>query len=179
MSTGIIALMIGGFVTAIVMSVLLRKTKQSLANGELRYGYFLAALGAGCLAFAAFTVGMLFVDEGMGRVTKRVLPSIAVAVGFSLAAGYCFLECFWTRGTYDSDGLSFTTAWTGKKQQRWADLTEVSFNSYIGWYVLSFRDGQKVRISALLRGHPGMLERFPNAATSWKSPPLSAQTSAD
>lgn len=158
MSEGIISILIGGFLTVVVMSVLLNGSQRSPASGELRYGHFLACLGAGCLAFAAFTLAQLMVSKGAWGLSRELVIGIA----FALAAIYCFLEYFWTRGDYDAEGLSFTTAWSGRKRQNWADLTRVSFNAYIGWYVLSFRDGRTIRLSPLLKGCAGIRERFSN-----------------
>jgi hypothetical protein len=114
-------------------------------------------LGFCCLAFVALAFSALFVDANVWEDGGELFAVIGLIVGFGSGAGYCFAEYFLTRGIYDDEGIDFYTPWTGRKAERWSDLVGVELNAQMSWYVLTFRSGNKIRISTMLSGHDGML----------------------
>jgi hypothetical protein len=44
------------------------------------------------------------------------------------------------------------------KQERWSDLVSVKLNDSANWYTLTFKSGNKIRLSRYLSGHLSALE---------------------
>jgi hypothetical protein len=158
--------------TVVVMGILLRRSRQSPPTGQLCHGYFLPLLGSACLAFVAYTIAAATLQDELWQVPSELLSAIAIVIGFSMAAAYCFIEFFFTRGHYDEKGVVFRSGWSGTTIESWDDLLALDFDPFMGWYLLRFRSGRKVRISALLLGHWGVLEQL--AARGYKTEGLQA-----
>lgn len=106
----------------------------------------------GVLALGLLYV-LVFVNHG-----GQYLP-ISLILGFLvLSTGYFIVEDTRTGGTFDEQGISFRTPWSGQKTRQWHELRELRFNGAMGWYVLKFTDGSKIRVSRLLMGHARLLE---------------------
>jgi Bacterial PH domain len=157
MSSSDISRLIGGLVAVAIVAYISAKARGSAEQGTLRYGSWVVVLGWCCFALVGLATWALFFDQDVWQERSELLSVIGLIVGFGAAAGYCFAEYFSTRGTYDDNGIDFRTPWTGRKTESWSDLTDVEFNDQANWYVLSFRDGNKIRLSKLLNGHAGVL----------------------
>src|SRR5262245_9232326 len=157
MNTSVISGLIGGLASVAICSYISAKVRGSSQQRTLRWGAWLVVLGFFCLAFVALAFSALFIDADVWVDRGELFAVIALIVGFGSGAGYCFAEYFLTRGRYDDDGVDFCTPWTGRKTERWSDLRSVELNDQMSWYVLTFRSGNKIRISTMLSGHGGML----------------------
>lgn len=157
MSSSIVSGLIGGLASVVICSYISAKVRGSAEPGALRYGAWLVVLGWCCLAFVGLAVWALFYDLDVWEKRSELLSVIGIIVGFGVGAAYCFGEYFFTRGTYDDHGIDFSTPWTGRKTESWSDLSAVEFNATANWFVLTFRSGNKVRISTMLSGHGGVL----------------------
>ena len=158
MSSSILSGLIGGLASVAICSYISAKVRGSAEQGTLRYGAWLVVLGWCCLAFVGLAVSALFYDLDVWEKRSELLSVIGLIVGFGVGAAYCFGEYFFTRGAYDRDGIDFCTPWTGRKTERWSDLVTVDFNATANWFLLTFRSGNKVRISTMLSGYGGVLD---------------------
>ena len=157
MSSSIISGLIGGLASVVICSYISAKVRGSAGQGTLRWGAWLVVLAFCCLAFVALAFSALFVDADVWEDRGELVAVIGLIVGFGFGAGYCFAEYFLTRGSYDDKGIDFYTPWTGRKTERWSDLGSVELNAQMSWYVLTFRSGNKIRISTMLGGYGGVL----------------------
>jgi len=110
-------------------------------------------LAVACLAFALLMVVVTVLDSD-----KELLVKVALCVGFGAGAFYCFGEAGFVRGSFDREGISYSTPWTGSKNEAWKDLESVALNDWAGWYTLTFKSGRKIRLSRYLGGHVSALE---------------------
>ena len=110
-------------------------------------------LGVACLAIALLPIVMTLLGND-----KEFWAKLFLFVGFGVGAAYCFGEAAFVCGTYDADGIFFSTPWTGQKNERWKDLQAVQLNDWGGWYTLTFKSGKRIRLSRLLGGHLSALE---------------------
>jgi hypothetical protein len=157
MDSSIVSGLIGGLVSVWICTYISAKVRGSPHQGTLRFGTWLVVLAWCCLSFVALAASALFIDRDVWSDRGELLAVLGLMVGFGLGAGYCFAEYFLTRGTYDGKGIDFYTPWTGRKTERWSDLSGVDFNAQSNWYVLTFRSGSKIRLSSMLGGHGGVL----------------------
>ena len=157
MSSSVLSGLIGGLASVVICAYISAKVRGSAEQGTLRYGAWLVVLAWCCLAFVALAGSALFIDRDVWVDRGELLAVLGLIVGFGSGAAYCFAEYFLTRGTYDDKGIEFRTPWTGHKSERWSDLSGAEFNAQSSWYVLTFRSGNKIRISSLLGGHGGVL----------------------
>jgi hypothetical protein len=157
MDSSVISGLIGGLASVVICAYISAKVRGSAEQGTLRYGAWLIVLAWCCLAFVALAASALFIDRDVWVDRGELFAVLGLIVGFGAGAGYCFAEYFLTRGTYDDKGIDFYTPWTGRKTERWSDLSGAVFNAQSSWYVLTFRSGKKVRLSSMLSGHGGVL----------------------
>ena len=115
-------------------------------------------LGLSCLAIVGFAIGAFFYDNDVWTDRREFFAFIALIVGFGLGAVYCLVEYFSVHGEYDDQGIEFHTPWTGTK--KWRDLQSAKFNASMSWYVLKFRSGVTIRLSNMLSGHGGVIQRI-------------------
>src|SRR5262245_45526074 len=152
--TSVISGLIGGLVAVLLTAYIAKRVGRSAAPGQLSYGPFLWGLAVVCLVLALLPIAMtLFWGH-----EKDFWAKVALAMGFGLGAIYCFGEAAFVRGTFDEDGIVFSTPWTGLKREKWKDLASVEFNSWCSWYTLTFKSGSKIRLSRYLGGHLSALE---------------------
>ena len=149
----IISGLLGGLVAVVLTTYIAKRVGKAGRPGELRHTGFMWALGCACLVLA-----LLPVAATVAGSHKDTLAKAALFLGFSLGAIYCFGEAAWVRGSFNADGISFRTPWTGMKSERWSELRSIDFVPSCGWYTLSFASGKKVRLSQYLRGHMAALE---------------------
>ena len=169
MSSSIVSGLIGGLASVVICSYISAKVRGSAEQGTLRYGAWLVVLGWCCLAFVGLAVWALFYDLDVWEKRSELFSVIGIIVGFGAGAVYCFGEYFFTRGTYDDNGIDFSTPWTGRKTESWNDLRAVDFNATANWFVLTFRSGSKVRISTMLSGHGEVLGMLDTKASELHS----------
>ncbi|MBE5315172.1 MAG: hypothetical protein H4O13_07195 [Xanthomonadales bacterium] len=152
--SAIVSGIVGGVVSVIVGAYIAKRVGRSATPGQLRYGSFMWALGLACLAFALLPVGITVLSGH----DKEFWAKAALFVGFGFGAVYCFGEAAFVRGAFDDQRLTFSTPWTGTKNEYWKGLLSIEFNGACSWYLLRFKSGKKVRFSTYLSGHVSALE---------------------
>lgn len=153
---------IGGLVAVILVGYLVRRAATSGVPGQLRHGVFLKVFA---WIMAAATVGLAYVmlfTNHRGQYGALTL----LIVGFGLGAGYLLLEAYGTRGHFNAEEISFRTAWTGQKTQRFRDLVLVEYRPRLGRFDLKFQDGTTIHLSTLIFGHALALEEAYRYLTS-------------
>jgi hypothetical protein len=149
----IITGLIGGLISVLLTVYIAKRVGRGGKPGELRFGGFMWALGAGCLAFAFLPVVVTLAGND-----KEFWAKVALFLAFGFGAVYCFGEAAFVRGTFNEEGIEYHTPWTGSKRERWSDLVSVDFVASCSWYTLTFANGKKVRLSQYLQGHMSVVE---------------------
>ena len=160
MDASIVSGLIGGAVSVALVTYLSAKLRDQPSHGTLRWGWGLFLLGSCCLAFVGLAVGALFYDNDVWTDRGEFIAVVGLIVGFGVGAVCCFLEYFLVRGAYDDQGIEFHTPWTGTKVEKWTDLESVKFSTQMSSYILRFRSGKVIRLSTLLSGHGGVIDRL-------------------
>ncbi len=152
--SSIISGLIGGVVAVALTAYIAKQVGKAGVPGQLRFGAFMWILAVACLALALLPVALtLFWNHD-----NEFWAKVALFVGFGLGAVYCFGEAAFVRGAFNEEGIVFSTPWTGLKTEKWKDLESVELNGWCSWYTLSFRSGNKIRLSRYLGGHLSALE---------------------
>ena len=142
----------------LICTYISKSVRKSEGEGELRFGTFLVVLAWFCVLLVVFAFLGFFYDEDVWEKKSEFLSILGLIIGFGIGAIYCFGEYFKVRGQFDSKRIELSTPWTGRKLESWDNLNDVKFNSFANWYVLSFKSGNKIRLSNLLSGHGEVLE---------------------
>jgi len=149
--SGTIGGIIGGIVSIILCGYVSSKISHKSNDGQLKFGLLISSLFWMCLLIVgACLYGLFFADINLER---DLYPIVGLIVGFGLGAIYSYGEAFKVHGQYNENSIQFYTPWTGHKDELWVNLDKVKFNSTDNWYTLSFKNGAKIRLSALLGGH--------------------------
>ena len=151
--SAVVSGLIGGVVAALLTTYVAKRVGKAGAPGQLKYGPFLWVLGVACLGFA-----LLPILSTLAGHNREFWAKFALTICFGLGGLYCLAEAALVRGSFNDEGIVFSTPWTGLKDERWKDLTAVEFNAWCYWYVLTFKSGKKIRLSQYLGGHVSALE---------------------
>ena len=54
--------------------------------------------------------------------------------------------------------INFCTPWSGCQKHRWGEITKVTYNRSLQWYVFHTKDKRKMRFSENLTGINGLLK---------------------
>jgi len=155
-----VGILFTGIFGAVAAYLLVRGLKKRISagagDGSLGYASIVLAAGWLLVIFAAILGNSMF----MGPSATPDLPR-SVLMGVLGAAGVAVLfQGVLTRGWYDASGIRYKSAFGGKVDELWRDLRTVHYNKPCGWYVLTFRSGKKIRLSLLMNGHGGVLQRL-------------------
>lgn len=96
-----------------------------------------------------------------GTTSVTHSSSIIALVLMVLAKLYAMtylLSYFFTRGSFNDEGISFYSIWRGQRDEKWDNLVELAYDKDETYYVLKFENGTKIRISILIKGHPDLLK---------------------
>ena len=150
---------LGGILTAVIVGHFISKAESVETYGKLHFGKFTLVLSVCCFVFSAFMLWVwIYVNHG-----GQDIPIALLFICFSTGSIYTFFECFYTKGSYDKNGLNFKSPWQGSRIYSWKDLLYIDFNDILNWYILEFNDGKKIRISSYMHGQNGLfklLEEF-------------------
>jgi len=160
MVLGIVSGLLGGAIAVALLTYFSTRIRNNAVDGTLRYEWWFALLGMACLAFVAFAVGAISYYGAAFDNNSEFFSAIGIIIGFGVAAVYCFGEYFLVRGVYDDEHIDFYTPWTGRKIERWCDLESATFNRLMKWYVLRFKSGNSIRLSNLISGYGGVLDKL-------------------
>lgn len=149
--------LIAGAAVASVFTYYAGRASDARQPGELKFGSLIKGLGLVCLIIP---VGSLLVFlSGNYQVGKpgETAALLGLSLGFGVLAIYTLAEGFLVRGSYDESAISFSSPWSGRKNEKWEDLESVEFNRLCGWYELKFRSGNVIRLSSYLGGRRHLL----------------------
>lgn len=148
--------LLGAYLTWYVISRGISKASEAETEGKLFFGGLLfgLALVSGLVTLLMIWV-LFFVEHGGQEVPILFLISM-----FGSSAVYCWLEYVWTKGFINNEGLGFQSIWQGRRYYTWQELVSVKYNNSCYWYVLTFKNGKKVRISVYLHGFIDVLEKL-------------------
>lgn len=108
------------------------------------------AMGIGFIAGAGAAL-FAFVTDDAPAVSKRSWNYLVLALlfvrGLWVTAAYCFV-----RHELSDEGMQFKRSFRPSATFNWNDVEHVAFNERFGWYRITLRSGNKVRISCLLIG---------------------------
>lgn len=155
-SGGMASGVIGGMIAAVLLAYFSRRAAFAGAPGQLRFGWAMRGLGALC---ALATLGLAYIMSFTDHRGQYVSLSILIAI-CALFTVYTLGETYGTKGTFDSAGIAFRSPWAGLRTQQWSDLVGVRLRPSMSWWVLTFRDGSKIRLSTWLEGHGAVLEHI-------------------
>lgn len=110
-------------------------------------------IALGIVAFAI--IGLIIVDN-IWDDPAGLYSAIVLIIGFGIGSIYLFGEYFNTHGIYTSEWIMFHSPWTGTKLEKWTDLKTINYESSYSWFVLTFEDEKKIRLSAYLGGLDGL-----------------------
>lgn len=147
--TSVVTGLIGGAIAVVLTAYIAKRVGSSGQPGQLRFGPFMWGLGVAAVAFAIFPIAITLLAGHDRDFWAKVL----IFVGSSIGGIYCFLEAALVRGSFNEEGIRFVTPWTGEKQEKWSDLVSVELNEGCNWYILTFKNGVKIRLSRYLNGH--------------------------
>ncbi len=156
MSRAIIIGLIGATIAYVVMIGVAKSRKHS-ASSDLEYGWEMFAIGMVCMVISMLAASAM-VRSDVFPITREVMSIVACAAGFGICAVYCLVEFFGVKGRYDQSGMSYRTPWRGWRYVTWRNLESIHFSRMTDSYVLRFADGEKLRISKVLKGHGELLE---------------------
>lgn len=158
MERNIIIGLVAGLAAALLCAYIEKNARKSNKKGRLEFGVSMLLLAFSCLFFVLLSSFIFFKKTVLDDAISQVLALVLLFVGFGISAIYCFGEYFKTRGTFDNTGIYFHTPWTGDKSEKWGDLQSIEHNSWGNWYVLTFKSGDKIRLSNLIHGHGEILK---------------------
>ena len=138
----------GSFLTFYIINHGVVSAQSSDTKGKLYFGNIILYLTLVCSIISIFMMWVLFYTDHNGQET----PILFLIGMFGLLSIYLWLEYIFTRGYFDDEGIKFRSFWGGRRYYPWQRMQAATFNSTAGWYILSFDDGQKIRISAYLHG---------------------------
>jgi len=158
-----ILLITGLFVLSAVLSFA-SGTPPSLSSDGSRvlaqYGRPMRAFGVSLSVFV-ISAGVLAARhpevKGLDAVFFIVFPS--------LLGIYLSLEELRTRFEYDDDSLSATTPFKKRESIPWTDVIDIEYSSWGSNYILTLKDGTKIRVSEHLNGSEALMD----FARRWKT----------
>lgn len=151
--SAVVSGLIGGAIAVAVTTYVARRVGKASVPGQLRFGPFMWILAVACLGLSLLPVVVTVLGND-----EEFWAKAALFIGFGVGAFYCFAEAAFVRGNFDSEGISYSTPWTGSKSENWKDLESVALNDWAAWYTLTFKSGTKIRLSRYLTGHMSVLE---------------------
>ena len=149
----VISGLVGGVISVLIGLYIAKRVGRDTANGELRFGRVMWVIGIACAFMALLPVAITIAGNH-----RDFLAKVGLFVGFGVGAIYCFGEAAFVRGTFDDEGIVFSTPWTGMKREKWSELVSIEENDWAGWFTLTFRSGSRIRLSRYLSGHQSVLD---------------------
>jgi len=152
--SGVVSGLIGGAIAVALTTYIAKRVGRSGHPGQLKFGPIMWGLGVVCLTLAIFPIAVTL----LAGHDKDFWAKVGLFVGFGAGGIYCLLEAALVRGSFDDEGIHFTTPWTGTKNEKWRDLVSLELNDWCSWYTITFSSGAKIRLSRYLNGHLSALE---------------------
>lgn len=146
----------GALAAYFIVRILSRRISAGAGDGSLAYSSIVLAAGWLLIIFATILAMSMFYGPSAAPDVPR---SVAMGV-LALAGVFLLFQGVLSRGWFDASGIRFRTPFGGKVDELWRDLRSVHYNGRVGWYVLTFKDGKKIRLSKLLCGYGGVIARL-------------------
>ena len=144
----------GTWLTYFLIQKSISHVQSKDTRGKLYFGNVLLITAVVCISIV---IGMLyvlfFIDHG-----GQELPILALILMFGIFGVLSLADYIWTKGYFNTDGMGFQSLWLGRREYKWSELTDISFNNSLYWYVLKFKDKKPARVSVYLHGHTDLLD---------------------
>ncbi len=136
------------------MIVLLMASRRGHARVEDRsamveYGWAMRGLSIVFLLFPVAIAVLALVSPP--KAEDRWIP-LYIILGFLALAVPVAIEVFRRRLRIEEDALVSVSPWTGQVRIPWGEVTAVSYQQSMSWYVIESRGRQRVRVAALMSG---------------------------
>jgi len=157
----IILFLIKGVVVVIVTSFImdfLRKSTYQKVKGALNYKIEMKIVAVLNLAFAILLWWVFVSKNYQYQKFSQTVSLILLIIFFTASSLYLLAEVLFTKGRFDEEGIYFQSIWGGKREKKWKDLISIDSNDTLSWYILTFKDGEKIRISYFLGGAGDMID---------------------
>ncbi len=145
---------IGGLVAVAVILLILNSARRSAPVDQQTGDLLLATTRwVMLLGWIAIAIGAVI---GIGIATSEngnLWAGVAFGGFFVIAGGALVLEGS-VRLRVRPDGFDSWSPWRGARSMRWEDIATVTFSRINKWFVITDRDGKKVRVSIFMRGLP-------------------------
>jgi endonuclease/exonuclease/phosphatase family metal-dependent hydrolase len=129
-------------------------------GGTVTYRHSL--LLRGFSLFALFGVGFVLIVGWIlfpPKVGQSYLPLILMALTLAFASFLLCWESFQFQLQTTPDQLICDSPWSGRRHLSWSELSSLDYSTLNMWFILKFRDGRAVRISALVPGISKFLDQ--------------------
>ena len=73
---------------------------------------------------------------------------------------YLTIDVFTTHCKYDNNEIEFYSLWNGNRKLFWKDLQQIQFSENMKWYILTFNEKKKIRLSLYLIGSAFILKHL-------------------
>ena len=144
-------------ITILIYAYIEHKMQKDNVKGKLFFSSWILGLGIFCAIFVLIMLYALL----SGSVRAEVGEYLAIGgllLFFTVGAVYSLLEYRVTKGDYDNLKISFCTPWSCCKKYKYSDITKITYNRSLQWYVLHTKSKTRMRFSVNLTGIDGLLK---------------------
>ncbi|PID66967.1 MAG: hypothetical protein CR975_00245 [Gammaproteobacteria bacterium] len=141
-----------------ILGYLMHHAKYSKNKGNLSYDLTMKVIAVLVFLFAMIPLYAFLTKSYQMNKSGEMTALICLMVFSSVAAIYAIGDTFFVYGNFNNKDIAFYSPWRGLRKQKLIDLETYSYNSIAAWYVLSFKDGTKIRISTYLGGYGHLIK---------------------
>ena len=104
-------------------------------------------------------IGILFLQASPDELilTNFIRLLALLYLVFSI---YVTFDTFTTYLKYNKEKIIFYSLWNGKREFLWNDLNRIQFSENAKWYILTFNNKDKIRLSLYLVGSTFIVEHL-------------------
>jgi hypothetical protein len=112
------------------------------------------------LALILLVISLIFFTFLIFEESKPNYFIIFLVLSFLIFSIYLSIDTFTTFLTYNKEKIIFYSIWNGKRKFFWNDVTRIQFHYEWKWYILTFKNKDKIRLSLYLRGSNLMVQHL-------------------
>ncbi len=131
--------------------------KNSKNKGNLGYSLVMKIMALFIFFFTVVVFYIFITKSYQINTLGETTALISLMVFFGVGTIYAIGDAFFVYGNFNKKYIEFYSPWLGLRKQKLIDLEAYSYNRIATWYVLSFKDGTKIRISAYLDGYGDLM----------------------
>lgn len=98
---------------------------------------------------SALFIGLFLETLEPHMIYAQYLVRLVFSLYFAFSL-YLVIDVFSTYCTYDNDKIIFYSLWNGKRELYWKNLQKIHFNQDMKYYILTFNEKNKIRLSLYL-----------------------------